>query len=272
MRSFIKKIVICGDPAVGKTSLTRRFVTGDYNTKYITTLGTVITKKIVEFPEKDVSMKLQIWDISGQAEFKRIHASAFRYAEAAFIVCDLLHPETATNAITWISNLHKYSNENVPVIILINKYDLIERKKKNMEEIIGILENTKYPIFATSAKNGYNVNKGFEILADRLIPLPNRLPTTAEEMISMPEIFENPYELLDYVLARYTRTFGEAEMSIHLIIKEAEGSGKDFYAMPKEEAMKMINKLTGIIKNFQGADESDKLREEFFEAYNRTNW
>jgi len=272
LRSFNKRICICGDAAVGKTSLTRRFVTGKYENKYITTLGTVITKTTMEFPEKNISMKMQIWDISGQAEFKRTQGSAYRYAEAAFVVCDLLHPETAVNVFTWIENIQKYSNGGIPVIVLVNKYDLIERKKRNAAMIGDILADLNYPVYPASARTGLNVNEGFEILANRLIPMPDRLPLTAEEMISMPEIFENPYALLDYVIARYTRTFGNAEMSIHLIRKDAEGSGKAMHSEPREEAMRIIEKLAGIIDNFQGAEEGNKLKSEFMEAYSRTYW
>jgi small GTP-binding protein len=272
MKTFIKKICVCGDPAVGKTSLIRRFTTGQFKAKYITTLGTVISKKVIQFPEANVTMKMQIWDISGQAEFKKIHASAFRHAEAAFVVCDILNPETAKSVDTWISNLHKYSDEKVPVIVLVNKYDLIERKSKNMDKIKSTFENITYPVLTTSAKSGYNVEQGFKILAENLIPFSKKLPTSVEEPLSMPKIFENPYAFLDYVLVRYSNTFGDVEMSTHLIRKQTETSGKDFDKMPKEEAQKIIDKITVIISNFKGKEEGEQLRTELMEAFQRVNW
>ena len=272
MKRYIKKIVMCGDPAVGKTSLIRRFVKGDFKAKYITTLGTVISKKIVEFPEKDISMNMQVWDISGQAEFKRVHRSAFRYAEAAFVVCDLLNPESAESIHTWISNLHQYSNGKVPVIILINKYDLIDRKIKNLIKIQEILDDMYHPMFTTSAKTGHNVEHGFHIMAERLIPLAQQLPPMAEQLVAMPEIFENPNAFLDYMLVKYSQSFGETEMSLHMIRGQSEGSGKLFQQNPKEESIKFIDRFTEIIINFRGQKEGEQLRTDLMEAYRRVNW
>ena len=43
-----KKIVVLGDPAVGKTSLIRRFVINAFDDKYLTTIGAKIVKKEVQ--------------------------------------------------------------------------------------------------------------------------------------------------------------------------------------------------------------------------------
>lgn len=272
MKEYLKKVCICGDSAVGKTSLIRRFVTGMYKEKYITTLGTVISKKIVEMPERDFKINMQIWDISGQAEFKRIQASAFRHCQGALAVCDIIRPETAMNLYTWITNIRKYSNEKVPVIVLINKFDLIDRKKDNMEKIEKILENIGCLMFATSAKTGHNVELGFTTLAESIVSTSMELPKSALDLVAMPEIFENPYALLDYILMRFTKTFGDEEMSIHLIRKQAEARGKDFNKLPREETMLMIDHFLSLISNYKGEEEARALRLEFTEAYNRCQW
>jgi small GTP-binding protein len=272
MKEFIKKVCMCGDSAVGKTSLIRRFVTGKYKEKYITTLGTVISKKIVKFPRKDLVVNMQIWDISGQAEFKRIQASAFRKADGALAVCDLLRPQTALSLFEWIRNLRKYAESEVPVIVLVNKYDAIDRKGKNMDEINKILDYIDCPVLTTSAKSGMNVERGFEALAEGIMTDSLRLPKSASDLVAMPEIFENPYALLDYMIMRYSKTFGDDEMSIHLIRSQAEVQGTNFNRQPKEETIKMINRMLQIINNFKGEKEAKQLRTEFMEAYKRCSW
>lgn len=272
MKEYIKKICICGDPAVGKTSLIRRFVTGRYDEKYITTLGTVISKKVIIFPELDVKVNLQIWDISGQSEFRRMHSSAFRHAEAAIAVCDIMRPETAESLHTWITNLKNHTKHRIPVIVLANKFDLTNNQPKYVKLVDNILEYINCAVFTTSAKTGHNVEIGFEILAQRIANVPAVLPQKAEELVAMPELFENPYSLLDYVLSRYSRTFGDSEMSMHLIRRQVEACGKDFTKMPKDETIKIINRLTEIINNFKGEASGLEIRKEFMEAYKRTHW
>ncbi len=50
-----KKIVVLGDPAVGKTSLIRRFVINAFDDKYLTTIGAKIVKKEVQLRPGDLS-------------------------------------------------------------------------------------------------------------------------------------------------------------------------------------------------------------------------
>ena len=65
-----KKIVVLGDPAVGKTSLIRRFVINAFDDKYLTTIGAKIVKKEVQLrsggAKPDIDVTLMIWDVAGQ--------------------------------------------------------------------------------------------------------------------------------------------------------------------------------------------------------------
>jgi small GTP-binding protein len=272
MKEYIKKIVICGDPAVGKTSLIKRYVTGKYSEKYITTLGAVISKKIVQFPEKCFNVNLQIWDISGQSEFKRVHATAFRSAEAALAVCDVTRPETIQSVYEWITNLKKHGKGRVPVIVMVNKFDLADAEPEIVSEALEMLENVFCPILTSSAKTGYNVELGFRIIAESIAPSPTSLPSASSDLVAMPELFENPYAFLDFILDRFSKTFGDEELSIHMIRTKAERSGSNFQKMPKEEALRIANHLIGLINNFKSEEHATELKKEYMEAYKRCNW
>ena len=47
--NIIKKVCLLGDPAVGKTSLIRKYVYDVFDDSYIPTIGTKVTKKSLEF-------------------------------------------------------------------------------------------------------------------------------------------------------------------------------------------------------------------------------
>ena len=53
-REIRKKICLLGEAAVGKTSLINRFVFNQFDDKYISTMGTKVSKKVIsldQFPD-----------------------------------------------------------------------------------------------------------------------------------------------------------------------------------------------------------------------------
>jgi len=66
---MIFKIIVIGDPAVGKTSLLKNFTAEKFQFEYIPTVGVNITKEKVmvnDGMEKETEVSLMIWDIAGQ--------------------------------------------------------------------------------------------------------------------------------------------------------------------------------------------------------------
>ncbi len=76
LKNLRSKICLVGGRAVGKTSLIRRFVLDMYDDHYISTLGTKVSKKVVEVPRSEhdlvVRLDLAIWDIMGQPGFREL--------------------------------------------------------------------------------------------------------------------------------------------------------------------------------------------------------
>jgi small GTP-binding protein len=175
-KDIIKKICLLGDPAVGKTSLIRRFVFDMFDDKYITTIGTKVTKKTVEVKAgsptgQDVKITLLIWDILGQREYARLHPVYYQGAEGALIVCDATRPETIRNLPTWSTSFTKVVGK-VPIIFLINKSDLIDMNEFDTVDMESISETYASPFYFTSARTGDNVADVFyeisKLLASRL--------------------------------------------------------------------------------------------------------
>lgn len=65
----VSKIIVIGDPAVGKTSLLQNFSSKQFKTKYIPTVGVNIVKESLTIPDiagEDRDIVLMLWDIAGQ--------------------------------------------------------------------------------------------------------------------------------------------------------------------------------------------------------------
>ena len=91
VKEIMKKMCVVGEPAVGKTSLIRRFVLDKFEDKYISTIGTKTTAKDLRIvlDKETMDLKLQIWDILGSRSFSKIQNIAYKGAKGAFIVLNL---------------------------------------------------------------------------------------------------------------------------------------------------------------------------------------
>lgn len=59
------KVIIIGDPTVGKTSFVQRYVQNSYKRDYKGTVGVDFALKVVKWSETQ-TVKLQLWDIAGK--------------------------------------------------------------------------------------------------------------------------------------------------------------------------------------------------------------
>ncbi|MDI6708568.1 MAG: Rab family GTPase [Candidatus Thermoplasmatota archaeon] len=164
MTTYVKKICLLGDGAVGKTSLIRRYVYDVFEDKYIATIGTKVTKKTISINSEE-KITLLIYDILGQKKFEKLHSVYYRGASGALIVSDITRAETIEHMRSWCSSLFEVVGI-VPVVLIVNKVDLKryfpEELKKLSSEI-----NAKY--YFTSAKIGENVEEAFLTIAKSVI-------------------------------------------------------------------------------------------------------
>ena len=116
VRRVKRKVLMLGDGAVGKTSLIHKYVMDKFDDKYITTIGTKITKKMLslEHDEEKIDLTLMIWDILGQKGYTTIQSTSYKGGEGALMVCDLTRKETlASLEEYWIPEVRKV-RENIP--------------------------------------------------------------------------------------------------------------------------------------------------------------
>jgi small GTP-binding protein len=163
-KELIKKICLLGDAAVGKTSLIRRYVYSSFDDKYITTIGTKVTKKSLVFkhPSEDMKVRISllIWDILGQKEYSRLHPVYYQGAEGGLVVSDATRPATIKSLEDWAVGFQKTVGP-VPLAFLINKADLIDKSTFDLTEAERIAQRFGGRVYYASAKTGENVEKSF---------------------------------------------------------------------------------------------------------------
>jgi small GTP-binding protein len=176
---FQKKICLLGDPAVGKTSLIRRFIENTFEADYISTIGTNVLPKLINLyiPEtgQTIRVKLLIWDLAGQSGFSDVHLSYYRGAEGAVIVSDLTRRKTLESNPAWIYQFQKVVPD-IPFVLLTNKSDLISKKTFEILETENLARSYGTHAFLTSAKTGDGVENAFHTLSLAVIRLALKLP------------------------------------------------------------------------------------------------
>jgi small GTP-binding protein len=164
MRTIQKKICLLGDFAVGKTSLIRRFVEGRFDDEYLTTVGVVVSRKSLLYPE--YTLNLLIWDLAGGRDFSQ--SGHLIGVAGAMLVCDLTRPATLASVHTYAGHVRQV-NPQARLILLANKCDLTEERIIQDEQLHAMAGELDASMEITSAKTDQGVDAAFNSLADGLI-------------------------------------------------------------------------------------------------------
>ena len=166
-KKFILKILTAGEGGVGKTTLLKRFVEGNFSAETKMTIG-------VEFHLKEMIIDnqhctLQLWDFGGQERFRFLLESYVLGAKGALLLFDLTRYQSLENLQQWI-NIVRKGDQNMPVLFLGTKSDLIDEIMVDDEYAMEFMEEFNLMSFLKiSSKTGDNVNAAFELLVREIL-------------------------------------------------------------------------------------------------------
>ncbi len=168
MGEHVYKICVVGEPAVGKTSLIRKYVKDQFETKHIKTIGVDISKQQLTL-KNGARVNLLFWDMAGQIQFHLLHKVYLKGAAGVIITFDLTRPKTLVNAESWYRILENYGVHTVPLILSGNKSDLKDERKVSQEDIDTQMKKLGIEDYVeTSAKDGSNVDDLFQTIAKKV--------------------------------------------------------------------------------------------------------
>jgi len=165
------KICVLGDSGVGKTSIVQRYALDKFNEGYYTTCGARVTlrKLSLHYPKLDIRARLeiQIWDVTGERR-GGLSKAFFRGAGGALVVGDAVRLETQIDMWKWIEELRAEAG-NVPVVIVVNKTDIIDRQEFDYLLMEDIANEYGCRYTMASARTNFHVDKAFRLLCDYLV-------------------------------------------------------------------------------------------------------
>ncbi len=177
------KIIVIGDGGVGKTSLIKQFTKGDFQNDYVKTIGAQFSE-YSKYINGD-SVRLLFWDIAGQDDFLFLRPSFYKDSNGAIIVFSLeenyLGKRSFENLRKWYGDIMKFCNE-IPMVLLANKADLIEEHNINKNEIKEAVDDIGFlGHHVTSAKTGQGVIDAFNTLIEFLYHEYQSISSSIEE-------------------------------------------------------------------------------------------
>jgi GTP-binding nuclear protein Ran len=151
------KVIIVGDGGVGKTTFVKRHITGDFDQKYIATLGVEVHP--IGLNTNYGPVGFNIWDCAGTEKFGGLRDGYYVGAQAAIVMYDVAQPETFKNVDMWIEKIRKMQAD-IPIIVVGNKVDATG---------FGALRSNVWgkdmQHYYISAKSMYNYVEPFQCLA-----------------------------------------------------------------------------------------------------------
>ena len=160
------KIALIGDCGVGKTSISLRYTSNEYDENYITTGGASYSTKLIQKFGDD--LQLDIWDTAGQERYRSLGRNFYKDAFIVLLVYDITRQETFDNLKNiWFEELEKNGEEKPILAIVGNKSDQYEEEKTvNEEEVRSYAESIKAIFQQVSAKTGSNIDNLFNLLIE----------------------------------------------------------------------------------------------------------
>ena len=160
------KVILIGDSAVGKTNIMNKYLKGQFIENSRATVGVEFGSKL--FNVSGHNIKAQIWDTAGQEKYKAITSAYYKGSKGAFIVYDITRRDTFDNVDKWINDLKSIGDPKVNIMLIGNKSDLEDHREVLKEQGEEKAKSFGCAFLETSALNGDNIEKGFELMISEI--------------------------------------------------------------------------------------------------------
>jgi len=162
------KVVVIGDPNVGKTTMLLRYVDNCFQENYLPTIGVNISNKRILINGETVL--LNFFDIAGQEKFELIRKVFYEGLNGTLIVFDITDKNSFNNLQNWIDDVASaFLPGKIKGLIIGNKVDLRSDREITTESAKALARGIGLEYIEVSAKTGENINEAFSEIAKLMI-------------------------------------------------------------------------------------------------------
>ena len=166
---LVFKIIVIGDPGVGKTSLLDKFLGKQIKGEYIPTVGVDILKEQLTVSDKkgkDIIVNLMFWNITGQPQFYMLHRPYFNGADGMILVYEISCLRSFLNINYWYNRAVQYGLSGIPRILVGNTKVLKYKREVPLPMAELLSKKLNAPFFETSALTGRGIKDIFKKIVD----------------------------------------------------------------------------------------------------------
>ena len=155
------KILVLGEPGVGKSSICMRFCKNEFNLEIKQTESCeCYTKNLKLFENK---IKLYIVDIDKNI-MNSDRSHIYSEVKGALIIYDVTKPKTFEKIDNWLLDVKQNTKEDLPIFIVGNKTDLTYLRNVDTEEGLEKANLHNVEFFETSCVENVSVKELFKLL------------------------------------------------------------------------------------------------------------
>ena len=147
------KVVLVGDPGVGKTCIIQRYVNNNFDPNTESTTASTYTYKKIDYKEFNKSISFDIWDTAGQELYRALAKNFYLNAAIGILVYDVRRRDSFESLQNyWYEQLKSLGEENIIFGVAANKCDLFQDEKVSEAEGKKFAKSIDAVFFLTSCK------------------------------------------------------------------------------------------------------------------------
>lgn len=161
------RVVVAGEPTVGKTQIIHQSLKGNFNHNYMMTQGCEYgTKEVADPNQAYCSVELHLLDIAGQNIFKEITFDLLGKASQVMLVYDCTNQDSFHLLRQWYEGIKNQNpGRRLSGVVVGNKIDLDQRVAVSAQEGLAFASSIGFEFFEVSALQSKGIEEPFNALA-----------------------------------------------------------------------------------------------------------